>query len=91
MTKALSPEVQQMMQLSIEYGYKRLSHQADARKAYAGAVPMCTAQGRLTGEDAKANGLVDSPATLTTPSPKRGAGETRNSGILITIRRTDGP
>ncbi len=34
MTKALSPEVQQMMQLSIEYG--RLSLVADAQ-AYAGA------------------------------------------------------
>lgn len=33
MTKALSPEVQQMMQLSIEYGYKRfITLVADARK-----------------------------------------------------------
>ncbi|WP_348250295.1 S49 family peptidase, partial [Salmonella enterica] len=39
MTKALSPEVQQMMQLSIEYGYKRLiTLVADARKRTPGQI-----------------------------------------------------
>ncbi|EEJ7159403.1 signal peptide peptidase SppA [Salmonella enterica subsp. enterica serovar Java] len=61
MTKALSPEVQQMMQLSIEYGYKRfISLVADARKRTPEQIDKI-AQGHVwTGEDAKANGLVDS-------------------------------
>ncbi|EEP4783218.1 signal peptide peptidase SppA [Salmonella enterica subsp. enterica serovar Bareilly] len=61
MTKALSPEVQQMMQLSIEYGYKRfITLVADARKRTAEQIDKI-AQGHVwTGEDAKANGLVDS-------------------------------
>ncbi|ELE9403371.1 signal peptide peptidase SppA [Salmonella enterica] len=61
MTKALSPEVQQMMQLSIEYGYKRFITQvADARKRTPEQIDKI-AQGHVwTGEDAKANGLVDS-------------------------------
>ncbi|EEB9694544.1 signal peptide peptidase SppA [Salmonella enterica subsp. enterica serovar Ceyco] len=61
MTKALSPEVQQMMQLSIEYGYKRfITLVADARKRTPGQIDKI-AQGHVwTGEDAKANGLVDS-------------------------------
>ncbi|EGC1990775.1 signal peptide peptidase SppA [Salmonella enterica] len=61
MTKALSPEVQQMMQLSIEYGYKRfITLMADARKRTPEQIDKI-AQGHVwTGEDAKANGLVDS-------------------------------
>ncbi|ENV3370342.1 signal peptide peptidase SppA [Salmonella enterica] len=61
MTKALSPEVQQMMQLSIEYGYKRfITLVADARKRTSEQIDKI-AQGHVwTGEDAKANGLVDS-------------------------------
>ncbi|EBP4743020.1 signal peptide peptidase SppA [Salmonella enterica subsp. enterica] len=61
MTKTLSPEVQQMMQLSIEYGYKRfITLVADARKRTPEQIDKI-AQGHVwTGEDAKANGLVDS-------------------------------
>ncbi|EBV3277930.1 signal peptide peptidase SppA [Salmonella enterica subsp. enterica serovar Wangata] len=61
MIKALSPEVQQMMQLSIEYGYKRfITLVADARKRTPEQIDKI-AQGHVwTGEDAKANGLVDS-------------------------------
>ncbi|EJD4777064.1 signal peptide peptidase SppA [Salmonella enterica subsp. enterica serovar Braenderup] len=61
MTKALSPEVQQMMQLSIEYGYKHfITLVADARKRTPEQIDKI-AQGHVwTGEDAKANGLVDS-------------------------------
>ncbi|EAA5204952.1 signal peptide peptidase SppA [Salmonella enterica subsp. enterica serovar Redlands] len=61
MTKALSPEVQQMMQLSIQYGYKRfITLVADARKRTPEQIDKI-AQGHVwTGEDAKANGLVDS-------------------------------
>ncbi|EGK0327289.1 signal peptide peptidase SppA [Salmonella enterica] len=61
MTKALSPEVQQMMQLSIEYGYKCfITLVADARKRTPEHIDKI-AQGHVwTGEDAKANGLVDS-------------------------------
>ncbi|EHX3625013.1 signal peptide peptidase SppA [Salmonella enterica] len=61
MTKALSPEVQQMMQLSIEYGYKRfITLVADARKRTPEQIDKI-AQGHVwTGEDAKANGLVNS-------------------------------
>lgn len=61
MTKALSPEVQQMMQLSIEYGYKRfITLVAEARKRTPEQIDQI-AQGHVwTGEDAKTNGLVDS-------------------------------
>lgn len=61
MTKALSPEVQQMMQLSIDYGYKRfITLVAEARKRTPEQIDQI-AQGHVwTGEDAKANGLVDS-------------------------------
>ncbi|EAB9898103.1 signal peptide peptidase A [Salmonella enterica subsp. enterica] len=61
MTKSLSPEVQQMMQLSIEYGYKRfITLVADARKRTPEQIDKI-AQGHVwSGEDAKANGLVDS-------------------------------
>lgn len=61
MTKALSPEVQQMMQLSIEYGYKRfITLVAEARKRTPEQIDKI-AQGHVwTGEDAKGNGLVDS-------------------------------
>lgn len=61
MAKALSPEVQQMMQLSIEYGYKRfITLVAEARKRTPEQIDQI-AQGHVwTGEDAKANGLVDS-------------------------------
>ncbi|HGJ4476594.1 TPA: signal peptide peptidase SppA [Salmonella enterica subsp. diarizonae] len=61
MTKALSPEVQQMMQLSIEYGYKHfITLVAEARKRTPEQINQI-AQGHVwTGEDAKANGLVDS-------------------------------
>ncbi|MFG1172383.1 signal peptide peptidase SppA [Erwiniaceae bacterium CAU 1747] len=60
LTKALPPEVQQMMQLSIEYGYKNfLSLVAKARNKTPEQVDQI-AQGHVwTGSDAKANGLVD--------------------------------
>ncbi|HDG1703788.1 TPA: signal peptide peptidase SppA [Kluyvera ascorbata] len=60
-TKALPPEVQQMMQLSIESGYKRfITLVAQARNSTPEAIDKI-AQGHVwTGEDAKANGLVDS-------------------------------
>ena len=60
-TKALPPEVQQMMQLSIENGYKRfITLVADARHSTPEQIDKI-AQGHVwTGQDAKANGLVDS-------------------------------
>ncbi|HCO8000671.1 TPA: signal peptide peptidase SppA [Escherichia fergusonii] len=60
-TQSLPTEVQQMMQLSIENGYKRfITLVADARKSTPEQVDKI-AQGHVwTGEDAKANGLVDS-------------------------------
>ncbi|WP_059257510.1 signal peptide peptidase SppA [Escherichia albertii] len=60
-TKALPPEAQQMMQLSIENGYKRfITLVADARKSTLEQIDKI-AQGHVwTGQDAKANGLVDS-------------------------------
>lgn len=61
MAKALSPQLQQMMQLSIEYGYKRfITLVAEARKRTPEQIDKI-AQGHVwTGQDAKANGLVDS-------------------------------
>lgn len=60
-TKALPPEAQQMMQLSIENGYKRfITLVADARNSTPEQIDKI-AQGHVwTGQDAKANGLVDS-------------------------------
>jgi len=60
MTKALPEEVQQMMQLSIEYGYKNfLGLVAKARNKTPEQIDQI-AQGHVwTGSDAKANGLVD--------------------------------
>ncbi len=60
-TKALPPEAQQMMQLSIENGYKRfITLVADARHSTPVQIDKI-AQGHVwTGQDAKANGLVDS-------------------------------
>ena len=60
-TKALTPEVQQMMQLTIENGYKRfITLVAQSRKSTPEAIDKI-AQGHVwTGQDAKANGLVDS-------------------------------
>ncbi|QKJ87329.1 protease IV [Paramixta manurensis] len=59
-TKALPPEVQQMMQLSIEKGYKNfLGIVAASRKKTPEQIDQI-AQGHVwTGSDAKANGLVD--------------------------------
>ncbi|WP_312228479.1 signal peptide peptidase SppA [Pseudescherichia sp.] len=59
-TKALPPQVQQLMQLSIENGYQRfISLVAQARKSTPEQVDKI-AQGHVwTGEDAKSNGLVD--------------------------------
>lgn len=61
LTKTLPPEVQQMMQLSIENGYKRfITLVAQSRNSTPEAIDKI-AQGHVwTGEDAKANGLVDS-------------------------------
>ncbi|WP_336222021.1 signal peptide peptidase SppA [Citrobacter amalonaticus] len=61
MTKALPPEAQQMMQLSIENGYKRfITLVAQARHSTPEQIDKI-AQGHVwTGQDAKANGLVDS-------------------------------
>jgi len=60
-TKALPPEVSQMMQLSIENGYQRfINLVADSRKKTPEQIDQI-AQGHVwTGQDAKANGLVDS-------------------------------
>ncbi|KGT95690.1 protease 4 [Erwinia typographi] len=59
-TKALPPEVQQMMQLSIENGYKNfLGLVAKSRNKTPEQIDQI-AQGHVwTGSDAKANGLVD--------------------------------
>ena len=61
LTKALPPEAQQMMQLSIENGYKSfITLVAQARKSTPEQIDKI-AQGHVwTGQDAKANGLVDS-------------------------------
>ncbi|EMH4161353.1 signal peptide peptidase SppA [Pluralibacter gergoviae] len=61
MTKALPQEVQDMIQLSIESGYKRfITLVAQSRHSTPEQVDKI-AQGHVwTGEDAKANGLVDS-------------------------------
>jgi len=61
MTKALPQEVQEMMQLSIENGYKRfITLVAQSRHSTPEQVDKI-AQGHVwTGQDAKANGLVDS-------------------------------
>ncbi|POP42291.1 signal peptide peptidase SppA [Superficieibacter electus] len=60
-TKNLPPEVQQIMQLSIENGYQRfISLVAAARKSTPEQIDKI-AQGHVwTGQDAKNNGLVDS-------------------------------
>ena len=60
-TKALPPEAQQMMQLSIENGYKRfITLVADSRNSTPEQIDKI-AQGHVwTGQDAKANSLVDS-------------------------------
>ncbi len=60
-TKSLPPEAQQMMQLTIENGYKRfITLVADSRKKTPEQIDAI-AQGHVwTGQDAKANGLVDS-------------------------------
>jgi len=60
-TKALPSEVSQMMQLSIENGYKRfITLVADSRKKTPEQIDQI-AQGHVwTGQDAKKNGLVDS-------------------------------
>lgn len=59
-TKSLSPEVQQMIQLSIEHGYQRfIDIVAQSRNMSLQQVDAI-AQGHVwTGEDAKAKGLVD--------------------------------
>lgn len=59
-TKALPPEVQQMMQMSIENGYKNfLGLVAHSRNKTPEQIDQI-AQGHVwTGTDAKANGLVD--------------------------------
>ena len=64
-TRALPPEAQQMMQLSIENGYKRfITLVADARHSTPEQIDKI-AQGHVwTGQDAKANGLVDSLGDL---------------------------
>ncbi|HAW1865786.1 TPA: signal peptide peptidase SppA [Escherichia coli] len=60
-TRALPPEAQLMMQLSIENGYKRfITLVADARHSTPEQIDKI-AQGHVwTGQDAKTNGLVDS-------------------------------
>lgn len=60
-TKSLPPEVSEMMQLSIENGYKRfITLVAESRKKTPQQIDDI-AQGHVwTGQDAKNNGLVDS-------------------------------
>uniref|UniRef100_UPI0020C38254 S49 family peptidase n=1 Tax=Salmonella enterica TaxID=28901 RepID=UPI0020C38254 len=70
-TKALSPELQQMMQLSIEYGYKSfINLVADARKRTQEQIDKIAQGHDWTGEDAKANGLVDSLCDFDDPVAK---------------------
>lgn len=71
-TRALPPEAQQMMQLSIENGYKRfITLVADARHSTPEQIDKI-AQGHVwTGQDAKANGLVDSLGISMMRSPKQ--------------------
>ncbi|MCT4712989.1 signal peptide peptidase SppA [Enterobacteriaceae bacterium H11S18] len=60
-TKALPPEVGQMMQLTIENGYKRFIGLVAASRQKTPEQIDQIAQGHVwTGQDAKANGLVDS-------------------------------
>ncbi len=60
-TKSLPPEVQQLMQLSIENGYKRfITLVANARNSTPEKIDQIARGHVWTGEDAKANGLVDS-------------------------------
>ncbi|MDC9078048.1 signal peptide peptidase SppA [Escherichia coli] len=60
-TRALPPEAQQMMQLSIENGYKRfITLVADARHSTPEQIDKIAEGHVWTGQDAKANGLVDS-------------------------------
>jgi len=59
-TKALSPEVQQMIQLSIEHGYQRFIDLVASARGMSLEQVDAIAQGHVwTGEDAKAKGLVD--------------------------------
>lgn len=59
-TKALPPEVQQMMQLTIENGYKHFIGLVAASRGKTPEQIDQIAQGHVwTGSDAKANGLVD--------------------------------
>jgi len=61
MTKALPEEVQQMMQLSIEHGYKRFIDIVAQSRNMTPEQVDAIAQGHVwTGEDAKSKGLVDS-------------------------------
>ena len=71
-TRALPPEAQLMMQLSIENGYKRfITLVADARHSTPEQIDKI-AQGHVwTGQDAKANGLVDSLGDFDDESPKQ--------------------
>ncbi|STE96656.1 signal peptide peptidase SppA, 67K type [Escherichia coli] len=71
-TRALPPEAQLMMQLSIENGYKRfITLVADARHSTPEQIDKI-AQGHVwTGQDAKANGLVDSLGISMMRSPKQ--------------------
>ncbi len=60
-TKALSPEVQQMIQISIEHGYQRFIDIVAQARGMSLEQVDAIAQGHVwTGENAKAKGLVDS-------------------------------
>lgn len=60
LTKALPQEVQDMMQLSIEHGYKRFIDIVAQSRHMTPAQVDTIAQGHVwTGEDAKSKGLVD--------------------------------
>lgn len=59
-TRALPPEVQQMMQISIENGYRNFIGLVAAARHKTPAQIDAIAQGHVwTGSDARANGLVD--------------------------------
>lgn len=89
-TKSLPPEVQQLMQLSIENGYKRfITLVANARNSTPEKIDQIARRPCLTGEDAKANGLVDSPATLMTRWQSRGAGEAETVAHQLLSGRAD--
>jgi hypothetical protein len=86
-TKSLPPEVSEMMQLSIENGYKRfITLVADSRKKTPEQIDQI-AQGHVwTGQDAKSNGLVDSLGDFDDAVKKPPSWRSSSSGISSITR-----